>query len=76
MGEVPRRELALEAVGEARAAFADGVGLDGLVDCVGDAHEEDQFFAAGDGGVEEVALEHHVMLGMQDDDDGRVFAAL
>ncbi len=54
----------MEAGGEAGAAFADGVRLDCLLDSVGDAHEEHQLFAAGNGGVEEVALEHHVMLGM------------
>jgi len=42
----------------------------------GVADEEDFFLPAGDGGVEQVALEHHeVRLEQRDDDDG-VLAAL
>jgi hypothetical protein len=42
----------------------------------GVADEEDLFLSAGDGGVEQVALEHHeVRLEQRHDDDG-VFTAL
>ena len=42
----------------------------------GFADEEDLFFAAGDGGVEQVALEHHEVALEQGNDDGGVFRTL
>ena len=43
-------------------AYADGQGFSG-------SHQDHQFFAPGDGGVDEVPLQQHVMLD-QDGDDG------
>ena len=40
------------------------------------SHEDDQTLAPGDAGVEEIPLEHHVMLRVNGDDDGRKLAAL
>ena len=62
--------------GEGGATLAHGVGLDRLLHRVGYAEEQHQFLAAGNGGVEEVALQHHVVLGVHDDNYGGVFAAL
>ena len=50
--------------------------LQNLAHLRGPVDEVEAGGGAGDGGVEEVALEHDVMLGVQDDDDGGVFAAL
>ena len=50
-------------------ADGDGEGLPG-------ADQHDELPRAGDGGVEEVALKHDVVLGQHGDDDGGIFAAL
>src|SRR5262249_37860542 len=38
--------------------------------------DDDEALAASDGGVEEVPLEHHVVLRVQGNNHGRVFSAL
>ena len=38
--------------------------------------KHDKFFAAGDGGIEEIAVEHFVVCGMDGDDHAGGFAAL
>ena len=40
------------------------------------AYYYDEGFSSGDGGVEDVALEHEVVLADDGEDDGGVFAAL
>ena len=42
----------------------------------GVADDDDEAFGAGDGGVEDVALEHEVVLGGDGQDERGVFAAL
>ena len=51
-----------KAFGEGGAAFAHDVRVDCAVYRVGNADEKDELLAARDGGVEEVPLEHHVVL--------------
>ena len=65
-----------EAVFEGGAALAHfGVG-DGHADCFVGADDAHELFSAGDGGVEQIALEHFEVLGGHEDDDGRILAAL
>ena len=51
-----------KALGEGGAALAHNVRVDCAVYRVGNADEKDEFFAARDCGVEEIPLEHHVVL--------------
>ena len=65
-----------EAPVEGGVALGDFVVADGDVDGATGTDEDDELLGAGDGGVEEVALEHHVVLGGDGDDDAGVFGAL
>ena len=70
------RSAPLQAVEEASVAFGGSGGADGHAEGFGVADEDDEAAAAGDSGVEEIALEHDKMLGADGDDDGGKFAAL
>ena len=52
-----------------------GVG-DGHADGFVGTDDANELFAAGDGGVKQVALEHFEVLGGHENDDGRIFATL
>ena len=66
----------VEPVGECGVAAACSGGADGLGQGAAGSGEDDEFFGAGDAGVEQVALQHHPGGGGEGDDDGGVFAAL
>ena len=51
-----------KALGEGGAALAHDVCVDCAVYRVGNADEKDELLAARDCGVEEIPLEHHVVL--------------
>ena len=65
------QSLSQTAVSFGEFRVSDGEG-DGLLR----SDADDQLPAAGDGGVEEVALEHDVVLGVDRDDDGGILASL
>lgn len=65
-----------EAPTEAAVAFADLVVADGQLEGAFITDEDDEAFSACEGGVEEVSLEHDVVLCKDRDHDGGVFAAL
>lgn len=66
----------LNAIPKGAITLGDVVVLDGNLDgaLVGDEHTE--LAGARDGGVEQVALEHHIVLGEEGDDDGGKLGAL
>ena len=68
-------ELA-EAFFKSREAAGAAVVADGLVEGSGGGKNPHMAFRAGNGGVDEVALQHHVVAGIENHDDGGVFAAL
>ena len=51
-----------KALGEGGAALAHDVRVDRAVYRVGNADEKDELLAARDCGVEEIPLEHHLVL--------------
>ena len=69
-------EVLPEVEGKAGVAGAGLVVLDGHVQGAALAHQHHQLFAARDAGIDQVALQQHVMLHHQRDDHGRVFRAL
>jgi len=71
-----RRQPALQPGLQAGEALLGAVVIDGHGERAAGADQHDEFFAAADGGVEQVALQHHVVAGGDRDDDGRVFGAL
>src|SRR5690242_21689884 len=73
---INNRRLLSESVGEGGVAAAGADGADGGGQGAAGADEDDQLFGAGDGGVEQVALQHHPGAGGDGDDHGGVFGAL
>ena len=72
----PFRFLAPQPFRQARVSFFCFVVRYGDAEGFFGAYYYDELFAARYCGVEEVALEHYVVLGEQRDDDGGVFGAL
>ena len=66
----------VESVGEGGVAAACSGGADGGGEGFVGADEDDEFFGAGEAGVEEVALEHHEMRFQQRHDHDGIFAPL
>lgn len=65
-----------EPLGEEGVAALGAVVFDGGLEGGFGAEEDDEGLRAGDGGVEEVPLEHDVMAGHEGQEDDGVFAAL
>src|SRR5689334_9632921 len=70
---VQRSPNSLRQPGVSRAG---GLVLDGERDGALATHDHDELLAAGHGGVEQAALQHHVVLGREWDHDGWVLRAL
>ena len=70
------RNSVLEPPKQPTVTLGDFVVADGNVEGFMCANEDTNSFGAGDGGIDEVALKHHVMLSQKGNDDDRIFSAL
>ena len=76
MGVGNRDGFALQPLLELRIALCDGDMADGIPQGTLLTNDNADFLGTGDGGVDEVALEHDVVGEVDGDNDDGIFAAL